>query len=145
LSSVCTQTNPVPVLNFWIDSTTVDGIAGWEEYITIDRAIKSNIKQDYETAALERQKEAMKRRIEAAVRALRDLGLQVLEQHLCGDFPAQGEPTVRIVRDPSCSIAPLLDATGPRRWIRGPVASLGAVTTVYAPFRGVLVIWEERA
>lgn len=82
--------------------------------------------------------------LNAAVRELRDMGLQVLEQHLRGDFPAQGEPTVVIKRDPNRSIAPLLDAAGPRRWIRGPVGRLGAVTTAYAPFRGVLVIWEER-
>ncbi len=82
--------------------------------------------------------------LNAAVRELREMGLQVLEQHLRGDFPAQGEPTVLIKRDPNRSIAPLLDAAGPRRWIRGPAASLGAVTTAYAPFRGVLVVWEEQ-
>lgn len=82
--------------------------------------------------------------LNAAVRELREMGLQVLEQHLHGDFPAQGEPTVLIKRDLHRSIAPLLDAAGPRRWIRGPVADLGAVTTAYAPFRGVVVIWEER-
>lgn len=82
--------------------------------------------------------------LNAAVRELREMGLQVLEQHLHGDFPAEGEPTVVIKRDPNRSIAPLLDAAGPRRWIRGPVADFGAVTTAYAPFRGVLVIWEER-
>lgn len=83
--------------------------------------------------------------LNAAVRELREMGLHVLEQHLRGDFPAQGEPTVLIKRDPNRSIAPLLDAAGPRRWIRGPVGSRAAVTTAYAPFRGVLVIWEEAA
>ena len=82
--------------------------------------------------------------LNAAVRELRDMGLQVLEQHLRGDFPAQGEPTVVIKRDPDRSITPLLDAAGPRRWIRGPVADFNTITTAYAPFRGVLVIWEER-
>jgi len=83
--------------------------------------------------------------LNAAVRELREMGLHVLEQHLRGDFPAQGEPTVLIKRAPNHSIAPLLDAAGPRRWIHGPVGNLGAITTAYAPFQGVLVIWEERA
>lgn len=82
--------------------------------------------------------------LNAAVRALRKMGLQVVEQHLRGEFPAEGEPTVLITRDPDRSIAPLLDAAGPRRWIRGPVGTADAITTAYAPFRGVLVIWEER-
>lgn len=81
--------------------------------------------------------------LNAAVRALRDLGLHVLEQHLSGDFPAQGEPLVRIKRDPDVSIAALLDAAGPRRWIRG-VGAPGAVSTAFAPFMGCLVTWEER-
>ncbi|NMG29329.1 hypothetical protein [Aromatoleum evansii] len=80
--------------------------------------------------------------LNAAVRALRDMGLQVLEQHLRGEFPARGEPTVHINRDPAQSIAPLLDAAGPRRWM--PRRHDGAVATAFAPFRGVIVIWEER-
>jgi hypothetical protein len=81
--------------------------------------------------------------LNAAVRALRDMGLQVVEQHLRGEFPARGEPVVHIRRDLTQSIAPLLDAAGPRRWIRGP--DDGRTSKVFAPFRGVLVVWEERS
>lgn len=81
-------------------------------------------------------------RLNAAVRALREMGLHVLEQHVRGEFPTGGEPTVRIRRDPEQSIAPLLDAAGPRRWVRGQGECARA--TVFAPFHGVMVVWEEK-
>lgn len=45
------------------DGSTLDGVNGWEEYIVIDVAIKSLLKEESDVTALMMQKEAMKQRI----------------------------------------------------------------------------------
>jgi hypothetical protein len=50
---------------FWSDATTIDGIAGWEEFVVVDAAIKANIKVEHDIEGLIAQKAAMVKRIEA--------------------------------------------------------------------------------
>lgn len=64
ISSAATVTQAVITLTFWIDSTTIDGISGWEEYVIIDAAIKAKIKQEEDVSELRVQKAEMKVRIE---------------------------------------------------------------------------------
>lgn len=57
-----------------IDSDTIDAINGWAEYITIDAAIKCKIKEESDTAALERAKKNAYERI-TRMRSNRDQNL----------------------------------------------------------------------
>lgn len=57
----------------WNDATTLDGIAGWEEYIVVDAAIKAQIKQEGDFSPLGAQKADMKARIESMAEG-RDVG-----------------------------------------------------------------------
>lgn len=59
LSVAATSTQARVTLSFWIDSTTVDGISGWEEYIIVDAAIKANVKQEFPVDDLRIQKAEM--------------------------------------------------------------------------------------
>lgn len=59
LSIPVQATNPVVNLAFWIDSTSIDGISGWEEYVIIDAAIKAKIKQEQPVDDLRIQKDEM--------------------------------------------------------------------------------------
>lgn len=52
-------------LSFWNDSTLVEGISGWEEFIIIDSAIKAQIKQESDITTLMMQKQEIVGRIEA--------------------------------------------------------------------------------
>lgn len=61
------------VVCLWSDATTVDGIAGWEEYIIVDSAIKAQIKQENDITALALEKEALRMRIEGMAEG-RDIG-----------------------------------------------------------------------
>lgn len=64
ISTAALITQPVVILQMWIDSTTIDGISGWEEYVIIDAAIKSAIKNEFDTVNdLRIQKAEMKQRI----------------------------------------------------------------------------------
>lgn len=54
---------PLPT-KFTLDAQTVDGIAGWEEYIVISGAIQCLIKEETDTTALERRLARLERRIE---------------------------------------------------------------------------------
>lgn len=45
-------------------STAIDGISGWEEFIVIDGAIQCKIKEESDTAALERRLSQLRREIE---------------------------------------------------------------------------------
>lgn len=58
---------------FWNDSTTIDGIAGWEEFIIIDAAIKALIKQEQPIAELVAERQQMVADIEAEAEG-RDAG-----------------------------------------------------------------------
>lgn len=63
------------LLGCWSDSTTLDGISGWEEYVVIDAAMKACIKEESSTAQeLMAEKMAMKERIQSTA-ADRDAGL----------------------------------------------------------------------
>lgn len=64
LTAAPTATVPIAVIPFWRDDTTIDGIAGWEEYVIVDAAIKACIKCEFPTAELAGQKADMKKRIE---------------------------------------------------------------------------------
>jgi hypothetical protein len=73
LSANAYSTNASAILSFWSDSTTLDGISGWEEFVIVDAAIKAQIKQENDINPLLIQKQAMKERIEAMAEA-RDAG-----------------------------------------------------------------------
>lgn len=81
-------------------------------------------------------------RLNDAVRALRRLGVRIVGQSVDGEFPAAGEPTVRIERNRERPFAPFLDAAGPRIWT---VTARDGVSIKRAAcvFRGVIVILEE--
>ncbi len=59
LSAVVQATQPIVTLAFWTDAVTIDGVAGWEEFIIIDAAIKAKVKQEQDTADLRIQKQEM--------------------------------------------------------------------------------------
>lgn len=65
VSNSVSATQSSAILSFWSDSTTLDGISGWEEYIVIDAAIKAQIKQENDWQGLAAQKLAMSARIES--------------------------------------------------------------------------------
>lgn len=73
ISSPVLQTAPVVTIAFWIDSVVIDGIAGWEEYVIIDAAIKCKIKQEQDVSDLRVQKAEMVADIQGMAEA-RDLG-----------------------------------------------------------------------
>lgn len=78
----------------------------------------------------------------ATVRELRALGVGILEYHLEGEWPAVGEPSIRIKRDPGKSFAAFLDAAGPRQWVM--IARDGVSTkSASCKLGGVWVIWDE--
>lgn len=79
--------------------------------------------------------------LNSAVRRLRALGVRVLETQLDGTWPADGEPLVRIERDPDMPFGPFLDEAGPRTWVQ---LQGGAVSHAAATFHGVTVTWEEQ-
>lgn len=72
-SQAAVATSPSSIISFWNDSQSLDGIAGWEEYIVIDAAIKAQIKQEGPFEPLALQKQAMMQRIEAMANG-RDVG-----------------------------------------------------------------------
>lgn len=76
--------------------------------------------------------------INAVVRALRSLGVRILEQHIEGPYPANGDPMVRIERDPARPFGPVLDAMGRRAYIAMSDRTLGC-----ARIDGVVITWEE--
>lgn len=63
ISSACQTTASNQLISAWIDTTTVDGISGWEEYIILDAAIKARIKEESDIQALMIQKASMLDRI----------------------------------------------------------------------------------
>jgi len=73
MSAAATASSPSAILSFWNDSTLMDGIAGWEEYIIVDAAIKAYIKQETDYTALQVRKTELKERIEAMAEG-RDAG-----------------------------------------------------------------------
>jgi hypothetical protein len=73
LSNNVLGTSNTALLQFWTDATQIDGIAGWEEYVIIDAAIKAQVKQEYDITDLKAAKLEMKARIEAMAEG-RDAG-----------------------------------------------------------------------
>jgi hypothetical protein len=73
MSNAAKATQPVVILSMWVDSTTIDGISGWEEYVIVDSAIKIGIKQENDVSELRIQKADLKARIEAMAEG-RDAG-----------------------------------------------------------------------
>lgn len=73
LSAPVLQTLPIVTYAFWTDAVTIDGIAGWEEYIIIDAAIKARVKQEQDVADLRIQKAEMVAAIEGMAEG-RDAG-----------------------------------------------------------------------
>lgn len=61
------------ILSFWSDATRMDGIAGWEEYIVVDAAMKAQIKQEGPFEPLLLQKNMMRERINSMAEG-RDAG-----------------------------------------------------------------------
>lgn len=68
LASTAAQT-----LSFWNDSTLISGVAGWEEYIVIDAAIKAGIKQENDISGLINQRNDMTQEIQGMAEG-RDIG-----------------------------------------------------------------------
>lgn len=60
LSQSSTQT-----VAFWQDSTIIDGISGWEEFVILDAAIKAQIKQEGPSAELVQERQLLINEIEA--------------------------------------------------------------------------------
>lgn len=88
LSAVVTATQPVVILQFWIDSAVVNGVSGWEEFIVIDAAIKASIKVENNIVeGLMAQKMAMKERIEGMAHG-RDAGQA---EHVSDLMSVQGD------------------------------------------------------
>lgn len=56
-----------------LDTDTVDGVSGWEEYIIVDMCIKALNKEESDTSVFMAQKAALKQRIEEAAEN-RDIG-----------------------------------------------------------------------
>lgn len=73
LSANALSTNASAIISFWSDSTSLDGISGWEEYVIVDAAIKAQIKQENDITPLLVQKQGLKERIEAMAEG-RDIG-----------------------------------------------------------------------
>lgn len=63
---------PAPPL-YTSDSYSIDGIAGWEEYVVVDCVIKCLQKQESDASSFFAQKEALRRRIQAMA-TMRDQG-----------------------------------------------------------------------
>lgn len=55
------------------DTDLIDGVNGWEEYVTVDAALKASAKQESDVTVLAAQKQAMVARLEAEA-ANRDIG-----------------------------------------------------------------------
>lgn len=63
VSAVATQTVSNALVRAWVDSTSVDGISGWEEYIVVDAALKAMGKEESDVSLLAAQKQAMRQRL----------------------------------------------------------------------------------
>lgn len=73
LSSNALSTKTAQIISFWNDATTIDGVAGWEEYVIVDAAIKAMGKQESDVTLLAGRRQVLVERIEAMAEA-RDAG-----------------------------------------------------------------------
>lgn len=63
VSNAPTATGATTLVRAWSDSTTVDGVSGWEEYIVLDAALKAMGKEESDVSLLAQQKNAMHQRL----------------------------------------------------------------------------------
>lgn len=63
VSAAPTVTGAVTLVRAWADSTTIDGIAGWEEYVVLDAGIKAANKEETDVTVLMAKLGAMKQRL----------------------------------------------------------------------------------
>lgn len=89
-NSVTLSSNPLgtsrsAILSFWNDSTTFDGISGWEEYVVIDAAIKCKVKSEEDISGLASQLQKISERIDSMAEG-RDAGQA---QHVSDALGAQ--------------------------------------------------------
>lgn len=73
MSATSLATQNANIFSMWSDATTFDGIAGFEEYLILDSAIKGQIKQEGPTADLVTERDRMRLEIEAMAEG-RDAG-----------------------------------------------------------------------
>lgn len=62
-SNVPTSSGATTLIRAWADSTTIDGVSGWEEYIIVDAALKAMGKEESDVSLLAQQKMAMIKRL----------------------------------------------------------------------------------
>lgn len=63
VSAAPTVNSSNTLVRAWIDSTTIDGVSGWEEYIVVDAAMKAMGKEESDVSLLAGQKLMMKQRL----------------------------------------------------------------------------------
>lgn len=73
LSLATLSASSVQTVAFWKDSTTIDGIAGWEQFVVLDAAIKAQIKQEGPSAELVQERAMLIEEIQGLAEA-RDQG-----------------------------------------------------------------------
>lgn len=73
LSTNALQTKTSAIISFWDDSTALDGIAGWDEFVIIDSAIKAQLKQENDITGLVLQRNDIVAEIESLAEG-RDIG-----------------------------------------------------------------------
>lgn len=64
VSNAATATSSNTLVRAWIDSTTIDGVSGWEEYVIVDAALKAMGKEESDVSLLAQQKMAMVKRLQ---------------------------------------------------------------------------------
>jgi hypothetical protein len=64
VSAAATATSSNTLVRAWADSTTIDGVSGWEEYIIVDSALKGMGKEESDVSLLAQQKLAMIKRLQ---------------------------------------------------------------------------------
>jgi hypothetical protein len=88
LSLPTLSVSPVQTVAFWVDSVTVDGVSGWDEFVVIDAAIKAQVKQENPVEELMAQRMDIVAEIEGLAEG-RDMGQafhvsDVLGANACG-------------------------------------------------------------
>lgn len=73
ITGSCTATFSSNLVSLWTDSAMIEGVAGWEQFIIFDAALKSQGKQENDTSWLAVERQAMKEEIEGMAEA-RDAG-----------------------------------------------------------------------
>jgi hypothetical protein len=64
ISAVAVVTGANTLVRAWSESTTIDGVSGWEEYIIIDAAMKAMGKEESDVSLLAQQKMMMVKRLQ---------------------------------------------------------------------------------